>query len=131
MDDVVTGQTALLVTVVVCVAPRETREQTVELRPGSTVADALDALVASGMVCSDALLPKGTGQTDAEPPSLAVGVWGRVVDREVVLKHLDRVEIYRPLTVDPKVARRERFARQGARTTGLFARQRAGGKSGY
>ncbi len=45
--------------------------------------------------------------------------------------HLDRLEIYRPLTVDPKVARRERFSRQGARTTGLFARRRAGGKSGY
>jgi hypothetical protein len=39
--------------------------------------------------------------------------------------------VYRALKVDPKVARRERFARQGARTTGLFARQRPGGKSGY
>ena len=43
----------------------------------------------------------------------------------------DRVEIYRPLKVDPKVARRERFVRQGARATGLFARRRPGGKAGY
>jgi len=43
----------------------------------------------------------------------------------------DRLEIYRPLRVDPKVARRERFAKQGARTTGLFARQRPGAKTGY
>lgn len=63
--------------------------------------------------------------------SMDLGIWGRMVQADTPLKHLDRVEIYRPLKVDPKVARRERFARQGARTTGLFARQRAGGKSGY
>ena len=43
----------------------------------------------------------------------------------------DRVEIYRPLQVDPKVARRERFRKQGARTAGLFAHKRAGAKAGY
>jgi putative ubiquitin-RnfH superfamily antitoxin RatB of RatAB toxin-antitoxin module len=35
----------------------------------------------------------------------------------------DRIEGYRTLRVDPKVARRERFARQGARSAGLFARK--------
>jgi uncharacterized protein len=29
------------------------------------------------------------------------------------------------------VARRERFAKQGARTSGLFAKRRPGGKAGY
>ncbi|MDH5708755.1 MAG: RnfH family protein, partial [Hylemonella sp.] len=48
-----------------------------------------------------------------------------------VLRDLDRVELYRPLKVDPKVARRERFARQGARGAGLFASKRAGAKAGY
>jgi hypothetical protein len=33
--------------------------------------------------------------------------------------------------VDPKVARRERFKKQGARGTGLFAKRRKGGKAGY
>jgi putative ubiquitin-RnfH superfamily antitoxin RatB of RatAB toxin-antitoxin module len=47
------------------------------------------------------------------------------------LRDLDRVEIYRPLTVDPKVARRQRFNKQGAKAAGLFARKRAGAKAGY
>lgn len=59
------------------------------------------------------------------------GIWGRVVPPEQVLNDGDRLELYRSLTVDPKVARRERFARQGARTTGLFARHRPGSKAGY
>ena len=59
------------------------------------------------------------------------GLWGRSAPLTQALRDGDRVELYRPLTVDPKVARRERFARQGARTTGLFARRRPGGKSGY
>jgi putative ubiquitin-RnfH superfamily antitoxin RatB of RatAB toxin-antitoxin module len=42
------------------------------------------------------------------------------------LRDLDRIELYRPLKVDPKVARRERFQRQGARAAGLFARKRRG-----
>ena len=43
----------------------------------------------------------------------------------------DRLELYRSLTVDPKLARRQRFASQGARAAGLFARRRPGGKQGY
>jgi len=43
----------------------------------------------------------------------------------------DRLEVYRPLTVDPKVARRARFVRQGAKTAGLFANKRPGAKAGY
>ncbi len=39
---------------------------------------------------------------------------------DTVLTSGDRVELYRALTVDPKVARRERFAQQGARGAGLF-----------
>ena len=59
------------------------------------------------------------------------GIWGRVVEKTTVLQHQDRVEVYRALKVDPKVARRERFAKQGARTTGLFASKRPGAKAGY
>lgn len=113
------------VTVVVCVAPRETQEWTLDLPQGALVADALRA-------CGAVPLPtpaQGEAAADAGPP--LVGVWGRAVALDAPLQHGDRVEIYRPLKVDPKVARRERFARQGARSTGLFARQRPGGKSGY
>ena len=48
--------------------------------------------------------------------------------RRSVLRDGDRVEIYRPLRVDPKVARRERFRKQGARAAGLFAQRRPGAK---
>jgi len=43
----------------------------------------------------------------------------------------DRLELYRPLLVDPKEARRARFEAQGARSVGLFARRRPGAKAGY
>jgi sulfur carrier protein len=62
---------------------------------------------------------------------LQTGVWGRKQPPDHVLRQGDRVELYRALKVDPKVARRERFSKQGARTTGLFSKRRAGAKSGY
>lgn len=119
MAERVPGST-VQVAVVVCIAPRKTQEWVLQLPEGATVADALRACGADG-----ALGPQGS----ADRPTL--GIWGRAVLPDVAVRHLDRVEVYRPLKVDPKVARRERFARQGARTTGLFARQRPGGKSGY
>lgn len=113
--------TALVpVTVAVCLAPREVREWTLELPAGATVQDALQA-------CDVDVHGLQKGASGAA----AVGIWGRPAALDAVLKGQDRVEVYRALTVDPKVARRERFARQGARTTGLFAKQRPGGKSGY
>ena len=60
-----------------------------------------------------------------------LGVWGRRVKLDHHLRDLDRIEIYRPLRVDPKVARRERFARQGSRGAGLFVKKRVGAKAGY
>lgn len=62
---------------------------------------------------------------------LQVGIWGRKVSRQQQLRDLDRVELYRPLSVDPKVARRERFVKQGSRAAGLFAAKRPGAKAGY
>ncbi|MFM7801509.1 MAG: RnfH family protein [Limnohabitans sp.] len=58
-------------------------------------------------------------------------VWGKPVPLHHVLEEGDRLEILRPLRVDPKVARRERFQRQGAKAAGLFAKRRAGAKPGY
>jgi putative ubiquitin-RnfH superfamily antitoxin RatB of RatAB toxin-antitoxin module len=60
-----------------------------------------------------------------------LGIWGKKTTLSHVLQNLDRLELYRPLKVDPKVARRERFQKQGARTTGLFAKTRVDGKAGY
>jgi len=47
------------------------------------------------------------------------------------LKEGDRLEIYRPLLVDPQFARKQRFKRQGKGRTGLFARRRVGAVAGY
>ena len=58
-------------------------------------------------------------------------VWGKPVEPSHLLKDGDRLEVLRPLRVDPKVARRERFQKQGAKTAGLFAKRRAGAKPGY
>ncbi|MEJ2114763.1 MAG: RnfH family protein [Gammaproteobacteria bacterium] len=38
----------------------------------------------------------------------AVGIFGEVVSNTQILKDQDRVEIYRPLTIDPMHARRKR-----------------------
>ena len=102
------------VTVVHSPGPREVHEQVIEVAAGSTVADALRI---SGLALPD----------DAD----TVGVWGRKAEPTQVLRDQDRVEVCRPLLVDPKVARRERFRRQGSRGAGLFASRRPGAKPGY
>ena len=43
--------------------------------------------------------------------ALALGIYGRRVDGTQVLRAGDRVEIYRPLKVDPRDARRRAAAR--------------------
>lgn len=107
------------VSVVYSSAPRTVHEVALLVDPGTTVAQALRA---SGFL--------GTfPELSASVP--LVGVWGRRAAPQQVLRDQDRVEIYRPLTVDPKVARRMRFVKQGARSTGLFARKRPGAKAGY
>jgi putative ubiquitin-RnfH superfamily antitoxin RatB of RatAB toxin-antitoxin module len=101
-------------------AAREVFEQVLQLAPDAML---VDAVKASG-------LSQRFPELDWRH-ALTPGIWGRAVEWEQSLKDGDRIELCRPLTVDPKVARRERFQRQGARGTGLFATQRKGGKAGY
>lgn len=49
---------------------------------------------------------------DITPETLQAGIFGDVVSLDARLKAGDRVEIYRPLTVDPKEARRRRGRRR-------------------
>ncbi|GAA4417866.1 hypothetical protein GCM10023090_02090 [Acidovorax lacteus] len=112
----------LVVWVVQCLGPRAVQELSMEVPSGTRVADLLNTLGLSCVQPSDA--------SDA-PSNLSVGIWGRKVGPEQTLREGDRIELYRPLLVDPKVARRERFTRQGARGAGLFSRRRPGGKAGY
>ena len=39
-----------------------------------------------------------------------IGVFGKLSKLDAELRHLDRVEIYRPLIADPKEVRRQRAA---------------------
>jgi len=100
------------VTVVFSPAPREVHEWAVQVRHGGTVADAIAAS------------PLRSEFPSLDVDALAVGVWGRKALASQPLKERDRIEIYRALKVDPKVARRERFRRQGARAAGLFAKRK-------
>lgn len=109
----------IFVTVVFSPRARLVHELTLQLPHGATVAQAIAASGWEEHVC---MAPGGV-------PLL--GVWGKKAEAGQVLRDRDRVEILRPLTVDPKVARRARFARQGARASGLFARRRPGAKAGY
>ncbi len=104
------------ITLVYSLAPREVIEKLLILPIHSTVQDALK--------CAN-LTEYATDENDM------LGIWGKKTILNHVLQDLDRLELYRPLKVDPKVARRERFQKQGARTTGLFAKTRLGAKAGY
>lgn len=110
---------AIRVIVVYSPGSREVRQIELSLDEGTTAALALQA---SGLV--------GDFPELAATP-LPLGVWGNPVAPDHVLRDQDRLEVCRPLTVDPKVARRARFAAQGVRSAGLFARKRVGAKAGY
>ena len=100
-------------------APRQVREWLLDLPGGSSAASALES---SGLFEAFPKLRK---------TSLALGIWGEPIDPSRTLQPDDRLEVYRSLLVDPKIARRERFKRQGSKGAGLFADLRAGGKAGY
>jgi hypothetical protein len=68
----------------------------VELAPGATVGQ---AIVASGLLALEPEL--------ARLP-LEAGVWNRSVALDTAARDGDRIEVYRPLTLDPKEARRLR-----------------------
>jgi len=46
--------------------------------------------------------------------SLAMGVFGRPVDDDAVLKPGERLDLYRPLTMDPQAARPRRAQRSSS-----------------
>lgn len=47
---------------------------------------------------------------EAAPATAPLGIFGKAVKDEHILRDGDRVEIYRPLQADPKEARRKRVA---------------------
>lgn len=70
----------------------------VKVTEGATAAQAVDA---SGIL-------KKFPEIDLEQNKL--GIFGKLVKPDTVLRERDRVEIYRPLIADPKEVRRQRAA---------------------
>ncbi|MDB6096989.1 MAG: hypothetical protein JWM09_1267 [Francisellaceae bacterium] len=66
--------------------------KTIKLKNGSNVEDAIKI-----------------SEIMAEFPNVLVnkqiGIWGKKADLKALLKNKDRIEIYRPLIIDPKKAR--------------------------
>jgi putative ubiquitin-RnfH superfamily antitoxin RatB of RatAB toxin-antitoxin module len=86
--------------------PQGAIQRTYELPGAATVGDALRAAVAD---------PAFVGiDIDGSP----VGVFGAPARREQPLHPGDRVEIYRPLALDPKAARRARVQQARALKSG-------------
>ncbi|MES2887532.1 MAG: RnfH family protein [Pseudomonadota bacterium] len=103
------AETPLQVEVLYSPQAGQTESVSLSLPPGSTVAQAL-ALSGLGERHPDVrdLLAPPAGAAVAS--TLACGVWGRRCALDQGLRDRDRVELYRPLRVDPKQARRERHA---------------------
>ncbi len=87
----------MAIEVVYCPVPGVCDRVLLSLPAGATVAD---ALAASGLADRHSLPRDG----------LRLGVWCKPRDPDSLLRERDRVEVYRPLSVDPKEARRQRYA---------------------
>jgi putative ubiquitin-RnfH superfamily antitoxin RatB of RatAB toxin-antitoxin module len=99
------AEPAALLPVRVCysLAPRQIEQVDLLLPAGSSVQAAVSA---SGLAVRFASI-----RLDA----LDVGIWGRRVSADTLVRAGDRIELYRALTVDPKEARRQRYRAQGER----------------
>jgi len=84
--------------VVYCPRPGVTDSTHLQLSAAATVAAALQA---SGVLQRHGL----------DGDQVRAGVWNHSREPDFLLRDGDRVEIYRPLTVDPKEARRLRYKR--------------------
>jgi len=101
-----TGSGSVSVEVVFAMPDKQVlRELLVE--PGSSVADVLE----------QSNLARDFPQVEFD--AMQAGIWGKPVERNQAVSDGDRVELYRPLTMDPREARR-RLAAAG-RTMGSTA----------
>lgn len=73
---------------------KHTVHLTLKLKSGSTVIDALNN--------------SGIYSTHPETKDMPIGIYAKLVSLDTVLKEGDRIEIYRPLALDPKEKRRQK-----------------------
>lgn len=91
---------------------------TVAFSPRAGVVDEVALVLQRGATVGDALRESAMAVRHPEVnlAPLAIGVWGVLRSTEQALRDHDRVEILRPLKVDPKQARRLRYrAQRGTR----------------
>ena len=81
--------------------PQRSVVKSFSLPPGARIADALRLAAADQDFCGIDLA------------GAAVGIFGKVAHRDQPLKDGDRLEIYRPLAEEPKLARRKRASKSG------------------
>ena len=86
---------------IVYAEPQRSVVKSFSLPPGALIADALRLAAAD----QDFLGIDLSGS--------AVGIFGKVAHRDQPLKDGDRIEIYRPLAEEPKLARRKRVSKSG------------------
>lgn len=70
----------------------------IKVAPGTTAQTAIEA---SGILVKFPEIDLNTNK---------IGIFGKLCKPDTPLRHLDRVEIYRPLIADPKEVRRQRAA---------------------
>lgn len=122
----------LKLTLVYSSTARQVREIALELPAASTLAQALEQAKrhwlagcqqgakgtwAAGSAGADAAVhdDRGDDWPAAAVAAAEFGLWGRPAAATTVLHDGDRIEIYRPLRVDPKVARRERYRQRNTK----------------
>jgi putative ubiquitin-RnfH superfamily antitoxin RatB of RatAB toxin-antitoxin module len=95
------GPVSALLRIEVCYSPGpgEVECCRLELPEGATLWQAVEA---SGLLLRHPELAQEPG----------MGIWGRRQPADARLRDRDRVELYRPLKVDPKEARRQRYRGQ-------------------
>ncbi len=92
-----------MIDVQVCYAgPPSQFLQTLSVPVGTTLQQ---AILQSGVQCHAA---------EMDLTVCKVGIYGKIKPLETILRERDRIEIYRPLTADPKDARRKRAPQVGA-----------------
>jgi putative ubiquitin-RnfH superfamily antitoxin RatB of RatAB toxin-antitoxin module len=72
---------------------------------------ALDVPLGTSAAAAISLM-SGDAFAGVDPASAALGIFGRRIAPEQLLREGDRLEIYRELIADPKDARRDRVRRQ-------------------
>ena len=67
----------------------------------------LNMVLPQGALVNDALKESGIYETHPETKELCIGMYAKIVSEDTVLRDGDRIELYRPLTIDPKEKRRQ------------------------